>query len=167
MPGLNMSAEGGSTTLPVLLLYLHALAEVSKIVVTVVLGGGVGMALCCCMASRHLRAMSFPCTAAAANCSHFSASERSCVTPWPLMYMTLRSHLRMHCAIACLPRPLFRSVALDCFNLIFLNTFLFVVHDTKVVLRLCIPYLGRLSEPFGGFNMISLNTMSGHCSTCH
>ena len=43
-PGLIATPSAGSTTLPALLLYLAALAEVSKMVVTVVPGGGVEVA---------------------------------------------------------------------------------------------------------------------------
>ena len=49
---------GGTTTIPLLLLYLKAAAEVNKIVVMVVPGGGVGMWLRCCMLLRFLRAPS-------------------------------------------------------------------------------------------------------------
>lgn len=57
-------------------------AEVSKMAVTAVLGGGVGMRFFCCISSRDLRAPSSPCFAA--NCHHCNASAKSCGTPWPL-----------------------------------------------------------------------------------
>jgi len=43
MPGLAMVGKAGSTTLPALLVYWAALAEVNKTVVTAVPGAGVGM----------------------------------------------------------------------------------------------------------------------------
>lgn len=69
MPGLTLSGGGASTTLPVMsvmsvmLLYLAAFAEASKIVVTAVAGGGVGMQFSCCTAPRHVGAFPCPCTA--------------------------------------------------------------------------------------------------------
>lgn len=61
---------GASITLPVMLLYLAAFAEVSKMAVTAVASGGVGMKLSCCMKSRTSKASSYPCTAA--NCTHIT-----------------------------------------------------------------------------------------------
>ena len=79
MPGLTMSGDGAATTVPVVLLYLDALAEGSKTVVMVVSAGGVGMKLVCCRRSRAL--CSFPSSCSAANCNHFKASAQSCSTP--------------------------------------------------------------------------------------
>lgn len=59
-----MSGEGGVATLPDLLLHLAVLAKDNKTVATVVQGGGVGMALRCCMIiSRVSIARSCPCAA--------------------------------------------------------------------------------------------------------
>lgn len=57
---LILSYAFGATTLPVLLVYLAALAEVRKMVVAVVPGGGVGMRLPCCRPLRPLRASAHP-----------------------------------------------------------------------------------------------------------
>ena len=62
MPGLAMVGKAGSTTLPALLVYLAALAEVNKTVVTAVPGAGVGMKVCCSTVSKCLRASLYPCT---------------------------------------------------------------------------------------------------------
>ena len=81
-PGWTTAPSVGVTTMPGLLLCSLPAAEVSKIVVTVVPGGGVGMRLCCRKMSRDSGASS--CPYSAASCHHVKASEKSCGTPSPL-----------------------------------------------------------------------------------
>ena len=106
-PSLIAAPSAGSTTLPVLvlLLYLAALAEVSKIVVTAVPGGGVGMTLACCMASRMSKASSNPCAPATCHLRPPYCFREVCSTPLPLLYMIPR----LYCTVPLhsLPRRTF------------------------------------------------------------
>ena len=95
-PGATTAPSIGVTTMPGLLLCLLPAAEASKIAVTVVPGGGVGMWLPCCIMSRASSAFSCPCSAA--NCHHPKALAKSSLTPRPLKCMSPR----LHCASASL-----------------------------------------------------------------
>lgn len=79
-----------SACLAVLRLYVAALEEVSKIVVTAMPGGGVGIWLLCCMRSRSARAGLNP--SSGHSCIHFNPATKSCPTPSPAKYRVARAH---------------------------------------------------------------------------